>query len=53
MKEIEKKETPEVSGGTAPVDGPFIPREWPEPFDYPRSPSGPDPSGPGPETAFQ
>ena len=50
MKEVEKKEAPEVSGGQVPIDGPCMPIEWPWPVDYPRNPSGPEPFGPAPET---
>lgn len=42
MKEVEKKELPEVSGGQVPVRGPCLP-EWPWPADYPRNPSGTTP----------
>jgi hypothetical protein len=50
MKEVEKKEAPEVSGGQAHIDGPCTPVEWPWPVDYPRNPSGSEPFGPAPET---
>ena len=52
MKEIEKKDTPEVSGGWVPLDGPTFPpgTETPE-KDYPPFPGGPlinDPTAPDP-----
>jgi len=43
MKEVEKKQLPEVSGGQVPIDGPCLPTDWPWPADYPENPSGPVP----------
>lgn len=41
MKEIDKKEVPDVSGGYAPEVGCFPP--FPVPIDYPKTPIGPFP----------
>ena len=51
MKEIERKDTPEVSGGVAPPDGGGVcsePPGWPgiPELPYPRSPGIPGPEVP-------
>ena len=53
MKEIEKKDMPEVSGGWVPLEGPTFPPGGPDSpeKDYPGSPGGPlinDPTCPDP-----
>jgi hypothetical protein len=50
MKEVEKKDAPEVSGGYSLIDGPCYPPEWPWPTEYPKEPAGPEPE---PDPVFQ
>jgi len=42
MKEIERKDMPEISGGYVPLDGPRFPPDIDSPEkDYPPNPAGP------------
>lgn len=38
MKELDKKDTPEISGGNVPLDGPCFPPFPPPTEEYPRNP---------------
>ena len=54
MKDIDKKDVTDVSGGYVPTDGGCFP-PFPEPIDFPKTPGLPMPEpmpGPGDPTVF-